>query len=252
MSGENVNEPRPAPKISLRLSIVVLWVAVGVALLVVWGKRPPDLESSSSAEAKQGRKVATPVKLKWNPEGVEAFSLTERSGRTVTNKDLLGRPWVVSFVFTRCAGPCRLITGQFRELQDSLFPDDGSDPGFRLVTLTVDPKRDTPEQLANYAELFKAHPEYWLFLTGDQNEIYHLIQKSFQNSVAQRTGKDRQPGFEVEHTGNVLLVDADGRVREKFPVLLGGAVNATAVVRLRRTLKKIQSGNNVTDAISGE
>ncbi len=90
----------------------------------------------------------TPI---WNPDGVADFSFTERSGKTVTKQDLLGKPWIVGFIFTRCAGPCPQVSGQMSLLQDALADED-----VRLVTMTVDPDYDTPEILTRYAKAYGA------------------------------------------------------------------------------------------------
>ena len=71
----------------------------------------------------------------WDAEGIEDFSFTNTSGQTLTKKDLIGKPFIISFVFTRCAGPCPNVTRQMRELQDRL-----KDYDFNLITLTVDPR----------------------------------------------------------------------------------------------------------------
>src|SRR5947209_4128147 len=68
---------------------------------------------------------------------VGSFALTERSGRKVSEKDLHGKVWVASFVFTRCTGPCPQVTATVTRLQDEL-----NDPGVMFVTFTVDPTRD--------------------------------------------------------------------------------------------------------------
>ena len=79
---------------------------------------------------------------------VGAFSLTERSGRTVTDKDLRGSVWVASFVFTRCSGPCPAVTSTVARLQAE-FKDQ---PGVKFVTFTVDPTRDDLAALREYAD----------------------------------------------------------------------------------------------------
>jgi protein SCO1/2/putative membrane protein len=164
----------------------------------------------------------------WDPQGIADFELTERSGKTVTKKDLLGHPWIVGFIFTRCAGPCPLVTGQMALLQQRL-----KDSDVRLVTITVDPKNDTPEVLTRYADLYQADPEKWLFLTGDQDKIYKLIIESFKMPVEEQTGEDRKPGYEVLHTTNILRVNAAGVVVGKYNVLSGAEL-----AQLRRDLKE--------------
>src|ERR1700746_3804203 len=74
---------------------------------------------------------------------VPPFNLTERSGRNIANKDLLGKIWVADFIFTTCPGPCPLITASMAKLQDAV----AHDPHVQLVTFTVDPQDDTPAVL---------------------------------------------------------------------------------------------------------
>jgi cytochrome oxidase Cu insertion factor (SCO1/SenC/PrrC family) len=104
----------------------VMWCLVfvaGAALILVRHKqhnvtedadKPPVLvltDKSASAqpggETASSGNVSTPVLPPWNPQGIDDFAFTERSGRKITKADLLGHPWLVAFIFTRCAGPCR-------------------------------------------------------------------------------------------------------------------------------------------------
>jgi protein SCO1 len=140
------------------------------------------------------------------------FSLTERSGRTVTNADLAGKVWIASFVFTRCTGGCPQVTGTVSRIQDAFR----SEPDFRLVTFTVDPERDNPAELTTYADHFGADPERWLFLTGPEEQLYGLIQKGFKVSVQRNRGDDVKPGREVLHGFWLVLVDRHGHHRGWF------------------------------------
>ncbi len=167
-------------------------------------------------------------RMAWDPAGVPDFELIERSGRKVTRADLLGRPWAVSFIFTRCAGPCPKITGQMCLLQDRL-----KDADVRLVTITVDPEYDTPERLQKWANQFDADPEKWLFLTGQRVQIHRLINDSFRMPVQEMFGEDRKAGAEFVHSTNILLVDARGRVINKF-----NAQVDSEMVALYKALKK--------------
>lgn len=145
------------------------------------------------------------------PADIGDFELTERSGRKVTNKDLLGQPWAVCFVFTRCSGMCLQVSHQMRDLQNDL-----KGAPVRLVTITVDPDYDTPEVLKNYADNFGAHPDRWLFLTGEKEYVYRLLRGYFLQFVQEMTGKERQKGFEVIHTDDVLHIDAQGRIVKRY------------------------------------
>ena len=143
---------------------------------------------------------------------VPAFSLTERSGRTVEAADLQDKVWVVDFIFTHCAGPCPIMSSRMARLQKLVK---GS-PDIRLVSVSVDPERDNPEVLSEYAGRFGADGEAWLFLTGEKSSIYHLIKKGFMLAVDE--GFDVQgegPGI-ITHSVRFVLVDQQGRIRAYY------------------------------------
>jgi cytochrome oxidase Cu insertion factor (SCO1/SenC/PrrC family) len=165
----------------------------------------------------------------WDVDGVEDFAFTNCDGRKVTKADLLGRPWAICFVFTKCLGPCPTVTRKLRELQDRMKGYD-----IRLVTLTVDPVRDTPQVLADYAKLNGADLSRWYFLNGDQTATYGLIHRSFKMPVQEVTGPTRQEGFEIIHSTNVMLVDKDGVVRGKY-----NAAKDEEMAALRREMQRL-------------
>jgi protein SCO1/2/putative membrane protein len=143
---------------------------------------------------------------------VADFSLTERSGRVVQRADLSGKTWVAAFIFTRCAGPCAQVSRNMASLQHDLAGNDD----VLLVSFTVDPEFDTPQVLQAYAQHYGADPDRWLFLTGDRERLYQLIHNSFHLGVERNQGPDRQPGYEVEHSTKLVLVDLRGHIRGYF------------------------------------
>jgi cytochrome oxidase Cu insertion factor (SCO1/SenC/PrrC family) len=148
---------------------------------------------------------------------VGSFSLTERSGKTVTDADLKGKVWVASFVFTRCTGPCPQVTATVARLQREL-PDN---PDLRFVTFTVDPTRDDPNELKRYADHFKAAAARWLFLTGDEAAIHTLLRERFKQAANRKPGKP-EPGDEFDHSTRLVVVDRKGVMRATFPGVRGG------------------------------
>jgi protein SCO1/2 len=141
------------------------------------------------------------------------FALTERSGKTVTRDDLKGKVWVASFVFTRCPGPCPQVSATMARLQKEL--DLKSRPDLRLVTFTVDPERDTPNELRDYATRYQADPERWLFLTGKSEAELHAMLKDGFKVTAQRA-KNARPGDEFDHSTRLAVVDKSGTIRGYF------------------------------------
>ena len=111
------------------------------------------------------------------------FSLVDRSRRTVTRADLLGAVWVANFIYTRCTDTCPLQSARMAALQRD-FPGERS---LRFLSITVDPKRDTPAVLDRYASRYEADRERWWFLTGEKQAIYALIQEGFRLSVEDPT-----------------------------------------------------------------
>ena len=153
-----------------------------------------------------GTTLAQPADSKELFGHVGAFQLVERSGRHVSQADLLGHPWAAAFVFTRCSGPCPKVTATMRALQDATT---GS--AARLVSFSVDPEFDTPKILRAYADGVGADPERWWFLTGAELTIDQLIRGSFWSPVE----RDAQApvGQRVTHRTQIAAVDKWGNVR---------------------------------------
>jgi protein SCO1/2 len=137
------------------------------------------------------------------------FSLTERGGQAVTLGSLKGKVWIADFIFTHCQGPCPLMTRQMAGLQAAL----AGVPDLQLVSITCDPKRDTPERLREYAQQAGADPRRWLFLTGDRQAIYDLSAKGFHMGVNVDPGDVNTTDYPILHSTRFALIDRDGAVR---------------------------------------
>ncbi len=141
---------------------------------------------------------------------VPAFALLERNGGTVDLADLKDHVWVANFVFTHCAGPCPLLTSRMAALEKRL----GGFPDVRLVSFTVDPERDTPEVLRDYAKGYGAS-DHWLFLTGEKPALYTLIMDGFKLGIddgSALTAGSPGPGT-ITHSVRFVLVDKLSRIR---------------------------------------
>ncbi|MEQ1860599.1 MAG: SCO family protein [Chthoniobacteraceae bacterium] len=135
---------------------------------------------------------------------VPSFTLTERSGQPLTRADLAGNVWVADFFYTTCPGPCPMMTSRLVALQERL----GTKDDVRLVSISLDPAKDTPEVLRQYAERFKAGAN-WLFCTGDKTAIYELVSKGFKLSAVE----ERNNPEPIIHSTKLVLVDRAGWVR---------------------------------------
>ena len=136
---------------------------------------------------------------------VPEFSLIGADGRTVTNADLRPNVWIADFVFTRCSGPCPTLSARMQSLQTAL----ADRPQVKLVTVTLDPKNDTPLVMAAYAKRFHAEPNRWWFLTGDDEAAMHnLVEKGLKQTVIPAKGD--QP---IIHSEYIIVIDRVGRIR---------------------------------------
>lgn len=178
-----------------------IWIGIGLVLLLVgFGLLSARLQSS--------RRAAPPYLGQ-----VADFTLTNQSGQTVTLADLRGKVWLADIIFTRCAGPCPRMTRQMASLQAALPHDSQA----KLVTLTTDPKFDTPEVLGKYAQRFNADTNRWCFLTGGQQDIANLAIDSLK-----LTALEKPPGERIDeadlfiHSTIFVLVDKQARLRGVF------------------------------------
>jgi protein SCO1/2 len=136
---------------------------------------------------------------------VPPFALTDRSGASVSERDLDGHVWIADFVFTHCPDFCPALTARMAHLQATLPAD--HDP-VRLVSITVDPVRDTPDVLDGYARQVGARPE-WLFLTGARDAVAALLRDGFRVAFAD----DGPPDSPITHSDRFVLVDRHRRIR---------------------------------------
>jgi protein SCO1 len=191
------NPPNPPPARTSWYRWLIVVLGLLILLLVMYESAQDNPPVNASTEL---RKLSV----------VPPFALTERSGKTITNRDLSGKIWVADFIYTTCPGPCPMITASMAKIQEAV----AHDPEVQLVSFSVDPDTDTPPVLAKYAELYGADPYRWWFLTGDEKQIYDLISNGFHVIVQDNSGQPPAPGqYKVTHSTNLVLVDGDGNVR---------------------------------------
>ena len=135
------------------------------------------------------------------------FSLTSQDGAPVSLADFHGKVLAVTFIFTSCADTCPRLTAKMAEVQDALGADFGTKISF--VSITVDPERDTPAVLKDYAEAFGANLKGWVFLTGTPAAIGDVIKRYGIFAAREATG-------DIDHTFLTSLIDRDGNIRVQY------------------------------------
>lgn len=160
------------------------------------------------------------------------FQLTDQKGNVFTSESLAGHVWVADFIFTRCAGPCPLMTQNMKNVHDEFSDAEG----LRFVSITVDPEHDTPDVLRKYARRFKADSERWFFLTGDRETIFDLSVKGFKLAAAPAEDAS-DPSHPIVHSQRYVLVDGEGNIRRYYNGLETADQDA-----LRRDLRRLLGG----------
>ena len=190
----------PVPPENARGERVLLWLGLagllmagGVTTWAVLQKRKIDQVEAAALEASLRRQLVD-------------FSLTDQSGRTVTRADLAGCHLVVSFVFTSCSVSCLAVSRQMSRVQEMT----ANRPEVALVSLTVDPRTDTPPVLAEFGRKFAANPERWRFLTGEPARVDELIATSFLDRAPEPPDELMPGGF--RHTERIAVMNPAGRL----------------------------------------
>jgi protein SCO1/2 len=136
------------------------------------------------------------------------FALRDPAGQTVRLAQLQGRTVLLAFVFTTCAGACPLILHQMSLLQGRLEKAGLMQGRAVLLSVTVDPARDTPEILAQHARTFGARPG-WLFLREESDNLAPVL-----DAYGEWTRK--MEGGDIDHPARIYLIDPVGRIREIY------------------------------------
>jgi protein SCO1 len=134
---------------------------------------------------------------------IKDFKLVERSGREFDSKELKGHVWIGSFFFASCPGPCWQQNQALKSVLETF-----KDSDLRLVSITCDPRNDSPEALTRYANRLMADPSRWVFLTGDLDYIKRIGHDVFLQYVQ-----------ESSHLNRALVIDRNGKISNSFDLL---------------------------------
>ena len=162
----------------------------------------PPVDKSVGPTARSGFEPLKPG------EAVPDAKFLDQDGRKRSFKSFHGSPLVITFIYTRCPLPtfCPLMDRHFAAMQKPLN-EDPSLKTVHLVTVSFDPKTDTPPVLKRHAKELNADLARWTFLTGDRDEIDRFAMR-FGVSIARAMNDPR----DITHNLRTAIVDADGKL----------------------------------------
>lgn len=138
---------------------------------------------------------------------VPSFKFINQDSIVVTDKDYLGKVYVVDFFFTRCPSICPIMTTNLVALQNQFEKE----PDFALASFSITPQFDTPQVLRTYAEKYEIDTANWNLMTGDKEAVFDLANAGFNIFAAEMP--EVPGGF--EHSGLFALVDKEGYLRSR-------------------------------------
>lgn len=189
----------------------VPWIVLGVVILGIAG-----ITLWSSVNSNVG--APEPVPLASVPD----FSLTNQQGMSFGISDLDGKLWIADFIFTNCPTICPDMTQKMAELQTEIQNDK-----VIFVSITVDPERDTPQVLSQYALDNGAKQDRWQFLTGDKDQIYTLANDGFKLPAAYHEGV-------FPHSRKFVVIKPDRTIYDYYD-----SRSKAAMKKLRKDIKKL-------------
>jgi len=182
----------------MKSSALLVWGSALLLALVAYGglllyraNERQKAETLRQAELAANKTVGPKLK---------EFTLLESGGKEFHSQDLLGEVWVASVFFTACPSVCLELNKRLAEIQtDPRYKD------VKFVSITCDPRNDTPSVLASYARRFDADRKRWFFCTGEMDYIEQIARDMLQISVKG-----------ITHSERAIIIDRNGQSRGGF------------------------------------
>ena len=145
------------------------------------------------------------------------YPFTNQLGHAVTLASFRGQALAITFFFTRCPIPeyCPRLSKNFEEASNKLSSMPDAPTNWHFLSVTIDPKFDTPAALRNYAKRYQHDPKHWSFLTGSIDKITELAKES---------GVTFTPDQGLfDHNFRTLIIGTNGQLQMSFPI--GGNIS---------------------------
>jgi protein SCO1 len=139
--------------------------------------------------------------------------LQDQDGHPRKLSDWRGRALGVTFIYTRCPLPdfCPLMDRNFEQVQRAIEGDPELRARVHLVSVSFDPRHDTPAVLKDHASSVKAHGEVWSFLTGAPDAVGHVAERF---GVAVIPEQDTIQS--ITHNLRTAVIDPQGRLATMY------------------------------------
>lgn len=154
--------------------------------------------------------VLQPIKVVPRIGLAPGFIFSDMNGERITNEDLRGKLVIYNFATTSCEAPCVDTSPTMQELQEMVHRIDTGGIPVAMVTISLDPERDTPEQLRDFAQRLDADPGLWQFVTGSPERVKQVVGGGFELFYEQN-----EDGV-FQFAPMIALVDGNGILRARY------------------------------------
>ncbi|MBI5657980.1 MAG: SCO family protein [Nitrosomonadales bacterium] len=153
--------------------------------------------------------------LFWQARDLTEFKLAGAGNKTLGLRDLKGKWSFIFFGYTHCPDVCPVTMGVLGRAFKILEKETGIQPEIQGIFVSVDPKRDTPESLKEYAAYFNSK---FIGVTGSAAELEAFSrQMSALYSIHAREPGKPDDAYLVSHNSSIFVVDPQGRLYGRFP-----------------------------------
>ncbi len=140
---------------------------------------------------------------------IKDFSLTDHHGKRVKFSDFKGKYVLVFFGYTYCPDVCPTTMLRIKEVLDNL----GDEKKYvKVLFISVDPERDTPEALKKFISFYDKTGKYIVGLTGKPEEIKEVAHQ-FKAYYKKVPIENKEVGYLIDHTAYIYLIDPKGILR---------------------------------------
>ncbi|WP_235841619.1 SCO family protein [Confluentibacter sediminis] len=164
-------------------------------LIIAFGCQEKQLPILGHPEIKDNKTIYPKIK---------EFSFIDQDSTVITNSTFNNKIYIADFIFLSCPTVCPKMHTQLKSVYD-IYKDN---PSVSFLSHTIDPERDTVEQLKNFTELHGIDKN-WHFVTGNRDSIMNIATESYFTTAYPDS---KEPGGLV-HGGGFLLVDKNRHIR---------------------------------------
>jgi protein SCO1/2 len=196
------------------------------------GKDPYWLEKIGIVAAPQPGQQAPPVNENFAQIGkdVPDFQLTNQDGKRISMKDYRGKVLALTFIYAQCPLPdyCIKMSTNFSDAANRIMAEPDAKDKFRLLSISFDPARDTPEKLRSYGLGYlgkDAKPDFsvWTLAVGSDKEV-----RSIADFFGLRYEVDQSDKTQINHSLRTAIISPDGKVTK---IIAGNEWTANDLLR---------------------